>query len=83
MRLVGPNCLGLMCNDPRSGSTPPSTFGPAAGGLAVASQSGGVGIVLMDLAGRTDLGVRHFVSLGNKVDVSSNDLSPPGTTTPR
>ncbi|HET9422913.1 MAG TPA: GNAT family N-acetyltransferase, partial [Nocardioides sp.] len=75
MRVVGPNCLGLVCNDPEvllnatfSGSVPPS------GGLAVASQSGGVGIVLMDLAGRAGLGVRYFVSLGNKADVSSNDL---------
>ena len=75
MRVVGPNCLGLVCNDPQirlnatfNGSVPPP------GGLAVASQSGGVGILLMDLAGRTDLGVRYFVSLGNKADVSSNDL---------
>ena len=75
MRVVGPNCLGLVCNDPEvrlnatfNGSVPPP------GGLAVASQSGGVGIVLMDLAGRTGLGVRYFVSLGNKADVSSNDL---------
>jgi acyl-CoA synthetase (NDP forming) len=75
MRVVGPNCLGLVCNDDEvrlnatfNGSVPPH------GGLAVASQSGGVGIVLMDLAGRTGLGVRYFVSLGNKADVSSNDL---------
>jgi acyl-CoA synthetase (NDP forming)/GNAT superfamily N-acetyltransferase len=75
MRVIGPNCLGLVCNDSEvrlnatfNGSVPP------VGGLAVASQSGGVGIVLMDLAGRTELGVRHFVSLGNKADVSSNDL---------
>ena len=75
MRVIGPNCLGLVCNDPDvrlnatfNGSVPPP------GGLAVASQSGGVGIVLMDLAGRTELGVRYFVSLGNKADVSSNDL---------
>ena len=75
MRVIGPNCLGLVCNDPGvqlnatfNGSVPPP------GGLAVASQSGGVGIVLMDLAGRTGLGVRYFVSLGNKADVSSNDL---------
>ena len=45
-----------------------------AGGLAVASQSGGVGIVLMDLARELELGVHTFVSLGNKADVSSNDL---------
>ena len=47
---------------------------PPPGGLAVASQSGGVGIVLMDLARELGLGVRTFVSLGNKADVSSNDL---------
>ncbi len=75
MRIIGPNCLGLLCNDPdvRLNATFNDTL-PAHGGLAVASQSGGVGIVLMDLAGRTDLGVRYFVSLGNKADVSSNDL---------
>ena len=47
---------------------------PPFGGLAVASQSGGVGIVLMDLARELGLGVHTFVSLGNKADVSSNDL---------
>ena len=47
---------------------------PPAGGLAVASQSGGVGIVLMDLANELGLGIHTFVSLGNKADVSSNDL---------
>ena len=75
MRVIGPNCLGLVCNDPevRLNATFNNTV-PPAGGLAVASQSGGVGIVLMDLAARTGLGIRHFVSLGNKADVSSNDL---------
>jgi acyl-CoA synthetase (NDP forming)/GNAT superfamily N-acetyltransferase len=75
MRIIGPNCLGLVCNDPEVRLN--ATFNPslpAIGGLAVASQSGGVGIVLMDLAGRSRLGVRYFVSLGNKADVSSNDL---------
>lgn len=75
MRLVGPNCLGLVVNDPAShlNATFHDTL-PPEGGLAVASQSGGVGIVLMDLARRLGLGVGAFVSLGNKVDVSSNDL---------
>jgi acyl-CoA synthetase (NDP forming)/GNAT superfamily N-acetyltransferase len=75
IRVVGPNCLGLMSLDPEvrlnatfSGSVPPP------GGLAVASQSGGVGIVLADTAQELGLGVASFVSLGNKVDVSSNDL---------
>ena len=75
VRLVGPNCLGLLCNDPevRLNATFHTSV-PPFGGLAVASQSGGVGIVLMDLARELGLGVHTFVSLGNKADVSSNDL---------
>lgn len=75
IRVVGPNCLGLLDNSPDISLD--ATFGgalPPPGGLAVASQSGGVGIVLLDTARRIGLGVRHFVSLGNKADVSSNDL---------
>jgi acyl-CoA synthetase (NDP forming) len=75
IRVVGPNCLGLLDNQP--GVRLDATFGgelPPEGGLAVASQSGGVGIVVLDAARRIGLGVRHFVSLGNKADVSSNDL---------
>jgi len=75
IRVVGPNCLGLLDNQP--GVRLDATFGgalPPPGGLAVASQSGGVGIVLLETARRIGLGVRHFVSLGNKADVSSNDL---------
>lgn len=75
IRLVGPNCLGLLCNDPdvRLNATFQDAV-PPPGGLAVASQSGGVGIVILDLAREIGLGVRTFVSLGNKADVSSNDL---------
>ena len=75
VRVVGPNCLGLLLNHPdlRLNATFHSSV-PPSGGLAVASQSGGVGIVLMDLARELGLGVHTFVSLGNKADVSSNDL---------
>ena len=75
VRLLGPNCLGLLLNDPaiRLNATFQDVV-PPYGGLAVASQSGGVGIVLMDLARELGLGVHTFVSLGNKADVSSNDL---------
>ncbi|WP_432479286.1 GNAT family N-acetyltransferase [Nocardioides sp. GXQ0305] len=75
MRLVGPNCLGLMCNDPaiRLNATFTDSV-PSPGGLAVASQSGGVGIALLDVARERGVGVRTFVSLGNKADVSGNDL---------
>ena len=74
IRLVGPNCLGLLCNEPEVQLNATFNAVPPAGGLAVASQSGGVGIVLMDFARELGLGVHTFVSLGNKADVSSNDL---------
>ncbi|MFD0824027.1 GNAT family N-acetyltransferase, partial [Micromonospora zhanjiangensis] len=75
VRLVGPNCLGIVNTDPAvrlNASFTPTA--PAAGGLAVASQSGAVGIALLDHATRTGCGVSSFVSLGNKADVSGNDL---------
>lgn len=75
LRLVGPNCLGVLCNDPAISLN--ATFSravPPPGGLAIASQSGGVGIAMLDLAHHVGLGVHTFISLGNKIDVSSNDL---------
>jgi acyl-CoA synthetase (NDP forming)/GNAT superfamily N-acetyltransferase len=75
MRLVGPNCLGVVDNGP--GIRLNATFSrrvPPSGGLAVASQSGGLGILLHDLARHLGLGLAFSVSLGNKIDVSGNDL---------
>jgi acyl-CoA synthetase (NDP forming)/GNAT superfamily N-acetyltransferase len=73
MRIVGPNCLGVVS----TGVGLDATFMRhplRAGSIAIASQSGGVGIVLADEAARRDLGVSTFVSMGNKADVSGNDL---------
>jgi acyl-CoA synthetase (NDP forming)/GNAT superfamily N-acetyltransferase len=75
IRLVGPNCLGLLNTDPALRLA--ATFAPvlpAPGGLALASQSGAVGVAVLDHATRTGAGVSTFVSLGNKADVSGNDL---------
>ena len=75
LRLVGPNCLGIVNTDPSvrlSATFAPSL--PAPGGLAIASQSGAVGIAILESAARTGTGVSTFVSLGNKADVSGNDL---------
>lgn len=75
MRLVGPNCLGVLTTDAdvRLDATFASVR-PPRGGLAVASQSGAVGITLLDHAARQGAGLSAFVSLGNKADVSGNDL---------
>ena len=75
MRLVGPNCFGVLSSLRESRLN--ATFGdqlPLAGGLALGSQSGGVGIAILDAARQRDLGLGCFVSLGNKADVSGNDL---------
>lgn len=75
MRLVGPNCIGVINTDPEVRLA--ATFAasrPATGHLAVASQSGAVGIAILEAATRAGIGISSFVSLGNKADVSSNDL---------
>jgi acetyl coenzyme A synthetase (ADP forming)-like protein len=75
MRLVGPNCFGVV-NTNRAVRMN-ATFAPVPpvpGRVGFASQSGGVGIDLLARARVLDLGVSTFVSLGNKADVSSNDL---------
>ncbi|BEL05977.1 bifunctional GNAT family N-acetyltransferase/acetate--CoA ligase family protein [Actinoplanes sichuanensis] len=75
IRLVGPNCLGVFNCDPRirlaAGFAPRL---PTAGGLAVAAQSGAVAIAVLNHAERTGTGLSTVVSLGNKADVSGNDL---------
>jgi acyl-CoA synthetase (NDP forming)/GNAT superfamily N-acetyltransferase len=75
MRIVGPNCLGVLNTEPAVRLA--ATFSPVLpppGGLAVGSQSGAIGIAVLDHAARTGVGVSDFVSLGNKADVSGNDL---------
>ncbi len=73
LRLVGPNSQGVLANGDGLDATLLHDV-PEVGGLAVASQSGGMGFALLDLARDVGLGVQAFVSLGDKVDVSSNDL---------
>ncbi|MFJ9116881.1 GNAT family N-acetyltransferase [Streptomyces sp. NPDC102394] len=75
MRLVGPNCLGVSNTDPELRLD--ATFAadhPRPGTAGVAVQSGGVGIALLDGMSRLGIGVSSFVSLGDKFDVSGNDL---------
>lgn len=75
MRLVGPNCLGVLSTDPALPLN--ATFAtamPPAGGVAMLTQSGGLGIALAEAANEIDLGLSAFVSVGNKADISGNDL---------
>jgi acyl-CoA synthetase (NDP forming)/RimJ/RimL family protein N-acetyltransferase len=75
MRVVGPNCLGVVNTDPmvRMNATF-ADLGLLPGHLALISQSGAVGLALAHQAKNQNLGLSMFVSVGNKLDVSSNDL---------
>ena len=75
MRMVGPNCFGLVNADPavRLNATFSSHF-PPFGHVAMSSQSGALGLAILATARRRHLGISTFVSVGNKADVSVNDL---------
>jgi acetyl coenzyme A synthetase (ADP forming)-like protein len=75
MRMVGPNCLGILNTDPSVMLN--ATFAPVQppqGRIAFSSQSGALGLAILDYARELNLGISHFVSVGNKADVSGNDL---------
>ncbi len=75
MRLVGPNCFGIISRlrNTRLDATFGTQHAPS-GRLAIGSQSGGVGIAVLARAHKRSLGLAAFVSLGNKLDISGNDL---------
>lgn len=84
LRLLGPNCLGLQNPDPmvRLDATFATTFAPT-GSVALASQSGALGLAALDYANQLGIGFSFFTSLGNKTDVSGNDILEYCETDPR
>lgn len=75
IRMVGPNCMGLINMDPEVRLNASFAAGcPPVGNVAFASQSGALGEAILDTAAELGLGLSSFVSLGNKTDVSGNDL---------
>jgi acetyl coenzyme A synthetase (ADP forming)-like protein len=75
MRMVGPNCMGLL--NTASASRLNGTFAPIyppAGNVAMSSQSGALGIAILDYAARSGIGISQFVSVGNGADVDGTDL---------
>jgi acetate---CoA ligase (ADP-forming) len=72
-RLIGPNCLGIFSAGPGLNATfAPHNF--PTGNIGFSSQSGALGLALLEQAAARGLGLSSFVSIGNKADVSSNDL---------
>ncbi len=75
MRMVGPNCMGVLNTDPRIAMN--ATFAPTTpptGNVAFLSQSGAMGVTILDYAREYGIGVSKFISLGNKADISGNDV---------
>ena len=74
MRVVGPNCLGLVNTDPAVRLQ--ASFGPATvpGCVGLAVQSGGVAIALGSELGRLGLGVSSSLSMGEAIDVNADDM---------
>lgn len=75
LRLVGPNCMGVLnaTADVRMNATFSQAF-PSPGRVAFSSQSGALGVAILASAQRLGLGLSSFASVGNKADISGNDL---------
>lgn len=75
MRLVGPNCMGVVNTDPEvnMNATFSSVF-PRRGRIAFCTQSGALGLAILEYVQNLNIGLSTFISIGNRADVSSNDL---------
>ena len=75
MRLIGPNCMGIFATHPKVRLN--ATFAPVVpieGDVAFMSQSGAMGVAILHALARMNVGLSFFASVGNKADVSGNDL---------
>jgi acetyl coenzyme A synthetase (ADP forming)-like protein len=75
MRLIGPNCIGVINTDPVAPLN--ATFGPRmppTGRIGMATHSGSLGLAAIDFTTARELGFSSLVSMGNKADISGNDL---------
>ncbi len=75
MRLIGPNCMGIFTTHPQVRLN--ATFAPVVpieGDVAFMSQSGAMGVAILHAIARMNVGLSFFASVGNKADVSGNDL---------
>ncbi len=75
MRLVGPNCMGIIntASDVSMDTTFSSVY-PPAGNTGMCSQSGALGLAILEYAHTLNIGLSTFISIGNRADVSSNDM---------
>jgi acetyl coenzyme A synthetase (ADP forming)-like protein len=75
MRLVGPNCMGIINTDPSTNLNATFWRGyPKRGGIAFLTQSGAMGLVVLEYANDFNIGISTFASIGNRADISPTDL---------
>ena len=75
MRIIGPNCLGILNTDPQIRMN--ATFAPLPvprGKVAFGTQSGALGGAILYYCTKIGMGLSNFVSIGNRADVSGNEL---------
>jgi acetyltransferase len=73
MRIIGPNCLGVMCSAARLNASFAART-PLDGKLAFISQSGAICTAILDFSMKEEIGFSHFISLGSMLDVDVGDL---------
>lgn len=73
VRVLGPNCLGVISTRNNMNATFTDDY-PRAGAVAITSQSGAMGTIVLDWAKSTKIGFSQFVSVGNKLDIDEADL---------
>jgi acetyl coenzyme A synthetase (ADP forming)-like protein len=75
MRLVGPNCIGIINTDPKTSLNASFTKGmPKSGNIALVSQSGAICVAMLEFAKMRNIGFSKVFSLGNKLDLDENDV---------
>ncbi len=75
VRMIGPNCMGVINTSPDISLN--ATFAPTparSGAIGFVSQSGALGVAILNVAQDLGIGLTQFASMGNKADVSGNDL---------
>jgi len=75
VRMIGPNCMGIINTEAKVSLN--ATFAPTparAGSIGFVSQSGALGVAILNVASDLGIGLTQFASMGNKADVSGNDL---------
>ncbi len=73
VRFIGPNCLGIIDSHSRINASFAKGM-PEKGNIGFFSQSGALGIAVLDLALSEGIGLSKFISMGNKADISDEEI---------